>query len=127
MAAGPASLCGGTTPPLGKARARSPLMQGKQAYKTMVHCILVWILQKGESHHRNSPLMIFSGRALSPVSFGPKNAWQHILYFQSKVSYFFNQDSGSTLVFGLDKNSDFTKVSAYNAQDLQRKAVECGG
>lgn len=40
------------------------------------------------------------------------------------ISAFANQNSGGTLVFGLDERSDFAKVGVYDAQDLQKKVME---
>lgn len=37
-----------------------------------------------------------------------------------------NQDSGGTLVFGLDEHQNFAKVGVYDAQDLQKKVMEYG-
>ena len=42
------------------------------------------------------------------------------------LSAFFNQDSGGTLLFGLDEQSGFTKVGVYDPQDLQKKVMEYG-
>ena len=40
------------------------------------------------------------------------------------ISAFANQDSGGTLVFGLDESQDFAKIGVYDAQDLRKKIVE---
>ena len=40
------------------------------------------------------------------------------------ISSFSNQNSGGTLVFGLDENQSFKKVGVYDAQDLQKKVME---
>ena len=42
------------------------------------------------------------------------------------LSAFSNQDSGGTLVFGLDEKQGFKKVGVYGAQDLQKKVMEYG-
>ena len=42
------------------------------------------------------------------------------------LSSFSNQDSGGTLVFGLDEKAHFAKVGVYDAHDLQRKVMEYG-
>ena len=42
------------------------------------------------------------------------------------LSAFSNQDSGGTLVFGLDEKQNFKKVGVYDAQDLQKKVMEYG-
>lgn len=42
------------------------------------------------------------------------------------LSAFSNQDSGGTLVFGLNENQHFKKVGVYDAQDLQKKVMEYG-
>ena len=42
------------------------------------------------------------------------------------LSAFSNQDSGGTLVFGLDEKQNFKKVGVYDAQDLQRRVMEYG-
>ncbi len=39
---------------------------------------------------------------------------------------FSNQDSGGTLVFGLDEKQNFAKVGVYDPQDLQKKVMEYG-
>ncbi len=41
-------------------------------------------------------------------------------------SSFSNQNSGGTLVFGLDEKNNFQKVGVYDAQDLQKKLMEYG-
>lgn len=40
------------------------------------------------------------------------------------LSSFSNQDSGGTLIFGLDENQGFAVVGVYNLQDLQKKVTE---
>ena len=40
------------------------------------------------------------------------------------LSGFSNQDSGGTLVFGLDEKQDFAVVGVYDLQDLQKKVTE---
>ncbi len=40
------------------------------------------------------------------------------------LSSFSNQDSGGTIVFGLDENADFAPVGIYHAQDLQKHVTE---
>jgi len=40
------------------------------------------------------------------------------------ISAFSNQNSGGTIVFGLDEKDGFTKVGVYDAQDLQKKVME---
>lgn len=40
------------------------------------------------------------------------------------LSAFSNQDSGGTLLFGLDENQDFAVVGVYDLQDLQKKVTE---
>ena len=40
------------------------------------------------------------------------------------LSSFSNQNSGGTLVFGLDERKNFEKVGVYDAQDLQKKVME---
>ena len=40
------------------------------------------------------------------------------------LSSFSNQDSGGTIVFGLDERSNFAPVGIYNAQDLQKQVTE---
>ena len=40
------------------------------------------------------------------------------------ISAFANQNSGGTLVFGLDERQGFTRVGVYDAQDLQKKVME---
>ena len=40
------------------------------------------------------------------------------------LSSFSNQDSGGTLLFGLDENQDFAVVGVYDLQDLQKKVTE---
>ena len=40
------------------------------------------------------------------------------------LSSFSNQDSGGTLVFGLDESDDFRAVGVYDLQDLQKKVTE---
>ena len=42
------------------------------------------------------------------------------------LSSFSNQDSGGTLVFGLDEKQNFAKVGVYDPQDLQKKVMEYG-
>lgn len=42
------------------------------------------------------------------------------------LASFSNQDSGGTLVFGLDEKANFAKVGVYDSQDLQRKVMEYG-
>ena len=42
------------------------------------------------------------------------------------LSSFSNQDSGGTLVFGLDERQGFAKVGVYDPQDLQKKVMEYG-
>lgn len=42
------------------------------------------------------------------------------------LSSFANQDSGGTLVFGLDEKQNFKKVGVYDAQDLQKRVMEYG-
>lgn len=42
------------------------------------------------------------------------------------LSAFSNQDSGGTIVFGLDEKSGFRMVGVYDAQDLQKKVMEYG-
>ena len=39
------------------------------------------------------------------------------------ISAFSNQNSGGTIVFGLDEEKGFAKVGVYDAQDLQKKVV----
>ena len=39
------------------------------------------------------------------------------------LSSFSNQDSGGTLVFGLDEKANFAKVGVYDSQDLQRLSL----
>ena len=40
------------------------------------------------------------------------------------LSSFSNQDSGGTLIFGLDENQGFAVVGVYDLQDLQKKVTE---
>ena len=40
------------------------------------------------------------------------------------LSSFSNQDSGGTIVFGLDENAGFEPVGIYDAQDLQKHVTE---
>ncbi|MCR5825907.1 MAG: putative DNA binding domain-containing protein [Oscillospiraceae bacterium] len=40
------------------------------------------------------------------------------------VSAFANQNSGGTLLFGLDERREFARVGVYDAQDLQKKVME---
>ena len=40
------------------------------------------------------------------------------------ISAFSNQDSGGTIVFGLDEKNDFAEVGVYDPQDLQKKIME---
>lgn len=40
------------------------------------------------------------------------------------LSSFSNQDSGGTILFGLDENQGFTPVGVYNLQDLQKDVTE---
>lgn len=40
------------------------------------------------------------------------------------ISSFSNQDSGGTLVFGLDEKANFKKVGVYDPQDLQKRVME---
>ena len=40
------------------------------------------------------------------------------------LSSFSNQDSGGTIVFGLDEHADFEPVAIYNAQELQKHVTE---
>ena len=40
------------------------------------------------------------------------------------ISAFANQDSGGTLLFGLDEARGFARVGVYEAQDLQKKVME---
>ncbi|MGN1190520.1 MAG: helix-turn-helix domain-containing protein, partial [Candidatus Ornithospirochaeta sp.] len=40
------------------------------------------------------------------------------------LSSFSNQDSGGTIVFGIDEEKDFELVGIYDAQDLQKKVSE---
>ena len=40
------------------------------------------------------------------------------------ISAFSNQNSGGTLLFGLDERQGFTRVGVYDAQDLQKKVME---
>lgn len=40
------------------------------------------------------------------------------------LSSFSNQDSGGTIVFGLNENADFEPVGIYNAQELQKHVTE---
>ena len=40
------------------------------------------------------------------------------------ISAFSNQNSGGTLLFGLDESAGFSKVGVYDAQDLQKKVME---
>lgn len=40
------------------------------------------------------------------------------------ISAFSNQNSGGTLVFGLDESKGFAKVGVYDAPDLQKKVME---
>ena len=40
------------------------------------------------------------------------------------LSSFSNQDSGGTIVFGLDEHADFEPVGIYNAQELQKHVTE---
>ena len=40
------------------------------------------------------------------------------------ISAFSNQNSGGTLVFGLDEKQNFAKVGVYDAQDLQKRVME---
>lgn len=42
------------------------------------------------------------------------------------LSSFSNQDSGGTLVFGLDEKQNYAKVGVYDPQDLQKKVMEYG-
>lgn len=42
------------------------------------------------------------------------------------LSSFSNQDSGGTLVFGLDEKQNFAKVGVYDPQDLQKRVMEYG-
>lgn len=42
------------------------------------------------------------------------------------LSSFSNQDSGGTLVFGLDEHQNFAMVGVYDAQDLQKRVMEYG-
>lgn len=42
------------------------------------------------------------------------------------LSSFSNQDSGRTLVFGLDEKQNFAKVGVYDPRDLQKKVMEYG-
>ena len=42
------------------------------------------------------------------------------------LSSFSNQDSGGTLVFGLDEKAHFAKVGVYDTHDLLRKVIEYG-
>lgn len=42
------------------------------------------------------------------------------------LSAFSNQDSGGTLVFGLDEKQNFKKVGVYDSRDLQKKVIEYG-
>ena len=42
------------------------------------------------------------------------------------LSAFSNQDSGGTLVFGLDEKQNYAKVGVYDPQDLQKKVMEYG-
>ena len=40
------------------------------------------------------------------------------------ISAFSNQNSGGTLVFGLDEQQNFARVGVYDAQDLQKRIME---
>lgn len=40
------------------------------------------------------------------------------------LSSFSNQDSGGTIVFGLDERADFSLVGVYDLQDLQKNVME---
>lgn len=42
------------------------------------------------------------------------------------LSSFSNQDSGGTLVFGLDEKQNYAKVGVYDPQDLQKRVMEYG-
>ena len=42
------------------------------------------------------------------------------------ISAFANQNSGGTMLFGLDEQQDYKKVGVYDAQDLQKKVMEYG-
>ena len=40
------------------------------------------------------------------------------------LSSFSNQDDGGTIIFGIDEKAGYSAVGVYNAEDVQKKAME---